>query len=325
MPIRPRQHNEERRAMTGSPLGKTLVVANPAARSGEGERAAAFAEKFFGAYAAATKGFEVVRTTCAGEGVSLASDSAGFNTVIALGGDGVIHEVVCGLMMLPQDRRPQLGVVPMGSGNDYARTLGIKRNDVGEALSQLVRGHAKPCDVGKVNSTYFMQTLSFGLDAAIALDTTEKRVAGTSQKGEELFVRSALRILSHASEGFDCEASFDGEEAVRLSSIILAVQVGPSYGGGFKICPEADPCDGALDVCLNVKLPPLPHLLALLGLARIGRHTASSVIETRRIRHAELSFAEQPPCQVDGEKLEGKGFSIDVVPQALNVIFPKGQ
>ena len=55
---------------------------------------------------------------------------------------------------------------------------------------------------------------------------------------------------------------------------------------------------------------------------RSGRHVRSSVIETLRIRHAELEFDEAPPCQVDGEKLEGKHFSIDLIPSALNVIFP---
>lgn len=309
--------------MKVSPLGKTLVVANPAAHSGDGEKAAAFAEQFFACYAGATDGFEVVRTVAAMDAVNIAADSSDFDTVIALGGDGVIHEVVCGLMSLTRPSRPKLGVIPMGSGNDYARTLGMPRNDVGEALSQLVRGSARPCEVGKVNDTYFMQTLSFGLDAAIALDTTDKRNAGTTQKGEELFVRSALRILSRATKGYDCEAAFDGEDPIELSSIIFAIQVGPTYGGGFRICPAADPSDGLLDVCYNVSLPSTPKLLVLLGLARMGRHTASKVVDTRTIRHAELKFADEPPCQVDGEKLEGTKFTIDVEPDALEVIFPK--
>ncbi len=309
--------------MTGSQLGKTLVVANPAAHSGDGEKAADFTELFFKSYVGATAGFEVVRTASAGDAVGISSGSAGFDTVVALGGDGVIHEVVCGLMTIPRSSRPRLGVIPMGSGNDYARTLGMPRNDVGEALSQLVRGNASPCDIGKVNSTYFMQTLSFGLDAAIALDTTAKRDEGTSQKGEELFVRSALRILSQASEGFPCKASFDGKEPIDLSSIIFAFQVGPTYGGGFRICPKADPTDGLLDVCHNVSLPSTPRLLMLLGLARFGGHTASRAIKSSRICKATLEFEKEPPCQVDGEPLRGSEFDIEVVPGALEVIFPR--
>lgn len=309
--------------MPRSPLGNTLIIANPAAHSGDGERGARFAETFLGSFASATSGFEIVRTAGPGHATEIAASAAGRDTVIALGGDGVIHEVVNGLMRLRRENRPQLGIIPMGSGNDYARTLGIKRNDVADALAQLVRGHARGCELGRVNETYYMQTLSFGLDAAIALDTMDKRAEGTAQKGEELFVRSALSILSKAKAGYDCEAAFDGEEPVKLSSIIFAVQVGPTYGGGFRICPEADPCDGLLDVCYNVSIPSMPKLMALLGLARAGKHTLSKVVTTRRITHAELRFSKEPPCQVDGEKLEGTEFSISVVPDALDIIFPK--
>ena len=308
--------------MSLSPLGRTLVIANPTAHSGAGEKGALFAEKFLGSYAAATDGFDVVRTQAAGDATSLTQETTSYDTVLALGGDGVIHEVVEGLMALPREARPQLGVIPMGSGNDYARTLGMARNNVEGALAQLVRGQARSCEVGRVNGVHFMQTLSFGLDAAIALDTTDKRAAGTTQEGEELFVRSAMRILSRAKEGYAVRASFDGEPELALSTLIFAVQVGPSYGGGFRICPEADPCDGLLDTCYNVRKPAVPRLLALLGLARAGQHVRSSVVTTRRLRHAELHFEVEPPCQVDGEKLCGTDFSIYVEPGAIDVIFP---
>ena len=188
----------------------------------------------------------------------MAADADGFDTVVALGGDGVIHEVVNGLMRRPRDRRAQLGVIPLGSGNDYARTLGMARNDVEAAFAQLVRGSARPVEVGRVNGTHFMQTLSFGLDAAIALDTTDRRAANTSQEGEALFVTSGLKILSRAGRGFPCTARLDDEPPLELSALIFAVQVGPSYGGGFKICPDADPSDGLLDVCYNVRRPRAP-------------------------------------------------------------------
>ena len=308
--------------MARSPLGKTLIIANPAAHSGDGEKGARFAETFLSSFRSATNGFEVMRTSASGDATGIAAESGGYDTVITLGGDGAIHEVVGGLMEIRRGKRPQLGIIPMGSGNDYARTLGIKRNDVGGALAQLVRGRARSCELGRVNRVYYMQTLSFGLDAAIALDTTAKRAKGTSQKGEELFVRSALSILSQVGEGYACKAAFDDEEPIDLKSIIFAVQVGPTYGGGFKICPEADIEDGLLDVCYNVSTPSTPKILALLGLARAGKHTISKVVTTRRIGHAELRFVDEPPCQVDGEALHGKDFDIDVVPDALDVIFP---
>ena len=182
--------------MADSPLGRTLLIANPAAHSGKGAVGAEFARHFLSSYAAATSGYEVRLTSGPGEATGIAAAAEGFDSVLVLGGDGVIHEVVNGLMARDAAARPQLGVIPLGSGNDYARTLGMARNDVGAALAQIVRGTARPVDVGRVNGTHFMQTLSFGLDAAIALDTTARRAADTSQEGEALFVTSGLKILS---------------------------------------------------------------------------------------------------------------------------------
>lgn len=308
--------------MPGSPLGRTLVIANPAAHSGRGEDGARFAQEFLQSYASATRGFEVVRTEGPADATRIARGARGFDTILALGGDGVIHEVVCGLMALPREARPQLGVIPLGSGNDYARTLGMARNDVEAALAQLVRGRTHHVEVGRVNGTPFMQTLSFGLDAAIALDTTNKRANETNQEGTELFVRSAIRILSRAGKGFPCTVSFDGADPIESRSIIFAFQVGPTYGAGFKVCPDADPADGLLDVCRNTVTPPLPVVMGLLGAARFGSHAHSRIIEMRRVRHAVLDFESEPPCQVDGEGIGGTHFEVDVIPKALRVVVP---
>lgn len=306
--------------MAHSPLGRTLLIANPAAHSGKGAAGADFARHFLGSFSSATRGYEIRLTEGPGDATEIAAEADGFDTVLALGGDGVIHEVVNGLMRRPLVRRAQLGVIPLGSGNDYARTLGMVKNDVEGAFAQLVRGSARSMEVGCVNGVHFMQTLSFGLDAAIAIDTTARRAANTSQEGEALFITSGLKILSRARDGFPCTARFDDEKPVDLKTLIFAVQVGPSYGGGFMICPDADPTDGLLDVCYNVRKPMLPHLLALFGLARSGRHARSRVVNLRRIQHAVLDFEKEPPCQVDGEKLVGTHFEIDVVPHALRVI-----
>lgn len=309
--------------MGTSPLGRTLVIANPAANRGQGSEGAAFVQRFLDSYHSATTHHELILTKAAGDAESLAREASGFDTILALGGDGVIHEVVNGLMKRDANDRPQLGIIPMGSGNDYARTLGMAINDPSRALAQLVRGHVFSLEVGHVNGVYFMETLSFGMDAAIALDTVRRRQEETtSQHGEGLFITSGIRIFSEGSNGWSCRAQFDGMPEVKLPTVIFAVQVGPTYGGGFAICPEADPSDGLLDVCYNVKIPGRPRLLALLGLARFGRHTGSDCVNLLRFTRATMDFETQPPCQVDGEELRGTHFEVEVVPKALRVIAP---
>lgn len=311
--------------MPSSPLGRTLVIANPVARSGAGAQAAEYAARFLKSYAAATRGFEIRLTSAPGDARRMAEAAVGkgFDTVAALGGDGVIHEVACGLMALPAPERPQLAIIPMGSGNDYARTLGMARDDVSAALGQLVRGRVERLDVGRVNGVPFVQTLSFGLDSAIALDTTARRAANTRQRGEALFVTSGIKILARSRTGWDCTARFEDGDPVRLCELIFAVQVGPTYGGGFRICPDADPADGLLDVCYNVSKPSIPRILALFALARSGRHAGSRAVRLLRARRIRLEFASEPPVQVDGERLGGTSFDIGVEPGALRVVMPR--
>lgn len=321
--------------MANLQLGHTLVIANPASHSGKGALATERVRHFFEAYGNATKSFDVELTRAPLDGVEMAAHAGGMDTVIALGGDGVIHEVVNGLMALDPRDRPRLGIIPMGSGNDYARTLGYPFNEPEKALAAMLGGQVQRLDLGLVTSdavpkgvagtdgTYFMETLSFGLDAAIALDTTKRRAEGTKQEGSALFLTSSLRIFAAGSAGYPCRLAVDGGEAQDLLSLILAVQVGPTYGGGFRICPDADPADGILDVCFNVKKPWVPHLLALLGLARFGRHTHSRAVRLAQVERLVVDFPERvAPCQVDGEELLGSHFEIESVPAALEVIVP---
>ena len=309
--------------MTSQMLGDMLVVANPAAHSGRGEGAAIFATRFFSSFGSMANTCEVRLTEGPGDAVRMASQAQDYQTVIALGGDGIIHEVVNGLMAIPQEVRPKLGIIPMGSGNDFARTLNMTKNDAEKSIAELLEGHVSTIDLGRVNDTYFVQTLSFGLDAAIALDTTDRRANNTRQKGSLLFVTSGVKIVATGLRGWPYRAVVDGE-VFESTDLAFAVQNGPTYGGGFKICPSAVPNDGMLDLCFTVKKPSLPRSLALFGLIRFGKHVKSNVLTLRTFHHLEVEFPgdEQPPCQVDGEALVADRYVVDVVPNALEVIAP---
>ena len=317
--------------MSRSRLARTLIIANPPSHSGRGAAGAETVRRVLETYDAATDGFDLRLTEAAGDATWMAAESADYDTVIALGGDGVIHEVVNGLMQVDASARPRLGVVPLGSGNDFARTLGLKANDPETSLAQLLAGSERVLDLGHVTSdacpegVYFMETLSFGLDAAIAIDTTDRREAGTRQEGSGLFLTSSIKLVSKARKALACEAVIDGGEPLRLGTLIFAVQNGPTYGGGFRICPAAMPTDGRLDVCYNVRHPWVPHLLVLLGLARFGLHTRSAAIRIAQAREITLHFPEdEPPCQVDGERFVGNKFDVRIEPRALRVIVPRG-
>jgi YegS/Rv2252/BmrU family lipid kinase len=300
--------------------GKVLLVANPAAQSGAGREAAQVAAAELGRLLGPGL-LDLVYTEAPGHAEQLAARTDGCAAVVALGGDGVIGEVANGLMARGAGERPALGVLPVGSGNDYARALGVS-TDVRTACEQFVHAVEKPVDLGRVNGRYFVETLSFGMDAAIALQTMELR-ASTGRTGTALYMRAGFDQLLHHRDVCAYEAVFDGAAPERGSSLTFAVQVGPYYGGGFKICPGAALDDGFLDVC--VAHPPL----GLVGAARLflraknGRHVGSPAIELRRVRSLWLSFGCEPPAQADGERLTSSTFDIQVVTRALGVLVPK--
>ena len=105
------------------------------------------------------------------------------------------------------------------------------------------------------------------------------------------------------------------------TEVIFAIQNGPTYGGGFRIAPDASPTDGLLDLCRNTDIPAAHKVLGLFGLAHEGRHAGSRHVAFHRLTHLEIEFTgEEPPTQVDGERLTGASHTVDVVPGTLRVL-----
>ena len=315
--------------------GKTLVIANPAAQSGRGREGAIEVERALKAGEAPVASWEMRLTTRRDEAAEIAAQASEYDTVLVLGGDGVIHEAVNGLMRLGESTRPRLGVLPLGSGNDFARTLGVaSRNKPADALRELASSDTeRTFDLGFVSSdaepagTWFMQTLSFGLDAAIALGSMETR-KGSGAHGTRLFGALGLDVFAHNRDPFPYTATLWGQEdadPVELAGeeVVFAVQVGPTYGGGFRICPDARIDDGLLDVCIAHPPFGVARAVFVFLLAKGGRHTGFRQIELRRARTLSVRFDAPPPVQIDGEPLEAAEYAIDVVPRALGVLVPE--
>lgn len=293
------------------------MIANPAAQSGAGaaaaERAAANLRAALGEDAVT-----VARTAGPRHACAIAEGAQGAQTVVALGGDGLIHEVVNGLMARPAGDRPQLGVIPVGSGNDYARTLGVPAK-VDRACDLLLSASPQPADVGCVNGSFFAETLSFGLDAAIALDTMERRKR-TGKSGTALYMASGFDQLFHHLDERAYRLQLDDGPVMQGASITFAVQMGPYYGGGFRICPDARLDDGLFDLCISN--PPIGPVgaAAIFLRAKNGNHVSSPRMEFHQARKMRVEFDETPPAQVDGERIEASVFEAEVMPAALRML-----
>lgn len=302
-------------------LDNILLIANPASQNGNGAHLAEEAMETLFRHMADSS-IDVILTTHPHHATELAADAAAFDTVIALGGDGLVHETVNGLMQLPKGQRPQLGVIPTGSGNDFAKSVGMPKG-VKRACRALCSASSLPTDIGQVNGHWFTETLSFGLDAAIALDTVERRVR-TGQKGTLLYGASAAHQLKHSFTAYPYELRLDGGAPLHGESITFAVQNGPYYGSGFDICPDAKLDDGLFNLCISH--PPISRAKAAFAFlrAKSGKHIGMRELSFHTASRLTVDFEEAPPAQMDGEAIGGTHFEAQLEHSALNVLFPRG-
>lgn len=303
-------------------LGRTLAIVNPAAQNGNGARGAAFLRYAAGESDAPFSSLDIATTRAARHAESLAREAAGYESVVVIGGDGTAHEAAIGLMGIPREARPRFALLPCGNGNDYARTLGLGLS-IEEAYAGLKTAQARPLDVGRCNGEPFLETVSFGLDAAIALGTRTRRER-TKHEGTRLFVEEGVnQLLFHRDVyGYDARPFLDGppQEPIVGDMHLFAVQIGPTYGGGFRVCPQADPADGLFDCC--IARAPLGFAAAALLFARAkdGHHTGrTDVFAFFRAEGLTVEFSAEPPAQIDGEPASGVRFDLRVEHGALDV------
>jgi diacylglycerol kinase (ATP) len=239
--------------------------------------------------------------------------------VISVGGDGTHHEVVNGLL---PDGRAQMAVIPAGSGNDFAASLGIPE-DPEAALGVALAGRARAVDVGWAETAegaqYFLTVVGAGFDAEVAgLINSRARGQGS---GKLLYLRGILEtLLRYRSEALT--VTVDGQSTTR-PTLLLAAGNAPRYAGGIRICPAARMDDGLLQVIWVRGLPRL-KVLPLLAQAYQGKHVDNPAVETRMAAALAVTGPRHLFVHADGELLGHLPLTIRVVPEALRVRTPLG-
>ncbi len=263
---------------------------------------------------------ELWQTKAPGQAADLACRAAveGYDRLVAVGGDGTLHEIVNGLLAAGLGQRLILGIIPSGSGNDFAYALGISP-DLAVACALLQNGAERRVDAGRVTvdgvGRFFMNNVGMGLDA----ETTIKSAGIRWLRGHSLYLWSALQTIAYGQWPYDLQFSLDGVSYLQPVTL-LTVSNGTRVGGGFRLTPTARLDDGLLDVCYAGGLSRWT-LLGLLPRAVAGSHLDHPAVRLARVEGLEIRSEAGIPAYVDGEILGTtcRHFLFEVLPGALRV------
>lgn len=301
--------------MTSGGVAKVTVLTNPTSGHGNGPHAAERAIARF-----QQRGVDVreIIGRDAAHARRLVDDELdrGTDALVVVGGDGIISVALQALALgdVP------LGIIPAGTGNDHAREFGLPTGDPAAAADIVVDGRAQTIDLGRIRGTdgtdrWFGTVMATGFDSLVT-DRTNRmswphgRMRYTMAMIAEL---SQLRLLPF-------RLTFDGGEELVTDLTLAAFGNTRSYGGGMRICPDADPSDGLLDVTM-VASASRAKLIRLFPTVFKGTHVDLDEVRTER---AQVITVDSPGINAyaDGEYVGPLPVEVSAVPRALRVLRP---
>jgi YegS/Rv2252/BmrU family lipid kinase len=297
----------------------TKIILNPVAGRGRGARVEPELRRYLEAEGF---GFDLVRTARRGHASELAEQAVrdGFELVVAAGGDGTAHEVVNGLMTTSGGREAgTLGIIPIGSGSDFAHTAGVP-TDLRAACHRLAHGQVRVVDVGRITmpgraTRYFDNTLGIGFDGVVTVEAVKVKWL----RGLALYLPVVLKTVFLSLKIPRVTIEYDGEE-MALRALMVCVANGPREGGGFFVAPQAQLDDGLFDLCITREV----SRLAMLGLIphfMQGTHVGQEPVTMTRARRVTISSPDDLVAHVDGEVLctDGHQITCEILPHRLRV------
>ena len=243
--------------------------------------------------------------------------------IVAFGGDGTVHEIVNGIMQFKPDERPQLAIVPLGSGNDFSINAGIPENPE-EAIQKAFNGHSKEVDVCVLEDDtnrkeYWINAMGIGFDADAAIHTKKSK----HLKGFGMYLWAVIQTILHHHHIANMTIRTDAA-IMEKEILMLGLCNGAREGGGFLVAPDASIDDGILDYALIGGVSRL-KLFRLIPEVMRGTHGRFKEVEMGRFRELNAIFDRPMAIQLDGEifsefESSTRAISIKILPKALQVI-----
>jgi diacylglycerol kinase (ATP) len=285
---------------------RIALVVNPTSGRGRGARIApAVRERL----AAAGLTVDVHTTTCAEDVGRIAAEvvASGADAVALIGGDGTIH---LGAQVLANSGMP-FGVIPAGTGNDFARGLGVPLKDPAAAADLVVAGRTRTIDLAVAKDEFITTVVAGGFDSLV-----NKRANAMSwPKGNARYTVATFAEL-RTFKPLEYVVTVD-DEVIETKAMLVAVGTGPTYGGGLQICAGAELDDGQLDVTI---IQPVSRLTLLQMFPKLSKGTHVGHPAVRTLRGSSVRI-ESPGITAygDGEVLGPLPVDIGIAPGALTV------
>jgi diacylglycerol kinase (ATP) len=231
-----------------------------------------------------------------------------YDRVIVSGGDGTLHLSVRDFDLA----KGTLALIPQGSGDDFAKVLGLPR-DVGEACALALRGNAREVDIALANGIRYLGVAGLGFDSEVAKYANEN---AKFLRGSLVYLYAILRVLPRFTP-HHVTMNETREEEIMFATVGNSRQ----YGGGIRIVPEARIDDGQLDLCIVHRTSRF-QLLKTLPKAYTGAHVKSPFVETGR--GTSFSFSSERPLDVyaDGERITTTPVRFGLAGEKLRIVAP---
>ncbi|MBI4850761.1 MAG: diacylglycerol kinase family lipid kinase [Acidobacteria bacterium] len=302
---------------------RVLLIVNPSSGRGKTKKLLPQLKELLANHS--VHSLEYVESRSQDDLVELAASATkdGYDVVTAVGGDGTIHYVLTGivktLIQEKNNKKTALGIIPLGRGNDIARTLKIP-TDPKTACEILLAGKRQLTDVAYTGKNFYIGVAGVGFDSEATKLANETKLKGGWLPAVFVYGYSVLRALIRY-KAKKVKITYDG--GIYEGKIMLAaISNGQAYGGGMFITPIAEVNDGLLDICILKEMSKIKLIINFPKVLR-GTHLGHPYIEYIRTKKAEVESIENTlELYGDGEYLEETPLKIEILKHCLPVIIP---
>jgi diacylglycerol kinase (ATP) len=282
-----------------------ILFANPSSGRGKGGKVLSIIENFL---KLSNEVFSSISTKSLEKSIFLLRESANKYPqakIIVIGGDGMLHAAINNVQGNP------IGLIPAGTGNDFARALGLSLEDPIENIRRVLSADVEEVDLGKIGDEYFAAICSTGFDSVV-----NERANKLKWPTGKMKYNIAMLLELPRFKPRSYEIVIDGKK-MQTQAMLIAIANGLSYGGGMKVCPAADIQDGLLDIMILAPVPKLEFIRIFPSVFKglHVTHPAVSILQGRSIQIKANAVA-----YADGERIGELPLDVSISHNKLKVL-----